>query len=221
MEYQNQGNKKTMTTTHIRTLYSDGSCYITVKFYDKYLSLTFTPRENNDYNKQRTIFSSIDYEGAALLLFTFDQIIQGNKQDCMVNITNPINNTTLSFTRNNNISVLSISRGNDKIAFKFNTMTRQIGNSQDTVETGLIVLANILRSYLSGINSSRHLNKMTDDFIKSQEGKPDNKQDGYKARNQQSQGYQRGRGNYNRGNYNQNYQPDTSSTNMDSYDLPM
>ena len=95
------------------------------------------------------------------------------------------------------------------------------------IECGLKSFKGILDGYLSGINADRHLDKLTDDFIKAQEGQNNNSgnnnnnngnynnyrknYNGYKKPYNNNRNYNNNGGNNNGNNWNPPKQQDLSS----------
>ena len=75
-----------------------------------------------------------------------------------------------------------------------------------------------IHGYLNGVNSERHLNKLTEDYAKLQEGKQGN-QNNNQYRN--NNGYQKNNGyqnkNYNNNYKNNNYQKNYNNPNTQSF----
>ena len=238
-----QQNNRTNTSTHIRTLLSEDSGYITIKFYNTNLSLSFVPSSGKDnngrnqYNQAKSIYSTINWEAAALLKIIINGIIAGQYPQGIQSVIshNPTSNVTLSIDRKaDGTTFLLMSKGNETVPFKFKATQVQ----DKVLENGLLVLERTLDGYLTGINADRHLDKMTDDYAKLQEGK--GQTGGYQAGggNNYQGGYQKkNNNNYQRRNYNNQgggggysnnpapstpapWDPQAQTVNADSYSVP-
>jgi hypothetical protein len=247
MANNNNAPRGTRTETHIRTIYSDLSC-VTIKFYNTSLSFNFIPfagkdsRGINQYQKPQqpgqivgmtTTFTHAN--AVAMMSAIRENIIPAIAKDEDVAVTIPLaNNTEIVLERRNDEFAqkrifMTISRqgqsGPNNIPYKFEqtvlTITDTTGRNQKVFESGLLSIIYIIEGYLSGINSERHLNKLTEDFAKLQEGNGNGNQTGQNGQKNYGGGYNRGgggnyqgggwknnRGNYNRGG-NQNQNNDT------------
>lgn len=222
-------NKKNNTQTHIRTIYSDLS-YITIKFFNNSLSFNFVPaigRDSNGFNQyQKTsnpsqpvgITTTMNYETAATLNKIINiNIMQAVENNLDTSITISLANKTEMIIERKNDEFghkkvfLSIKRDNQLIPFKFAqqkvTIIENGNQNQKYIEGGLLNLQSILKGFLEGINADRHLNKLTDDFTKSQEGNSSN--NNYKGNN-----------NYKNNRYNNNYSNNNQQQNNNNNDLP-
>jgi hypothetical protein len=137
--------------------------------------------------------TTVNWESAGALYKTAEDIIYGRINEVLLVI--PCTEASLVFERrpgqNGQMeTLLIIQKNNETIPFRFKAtsyQTRENGqNTNKTVEHGLIAFAMTLNGYLTGINADRHLNKMTDDYIKSlgDKSQPQNFQTG--------SGYQKG-----------------------------
>lgn len=213
------GGGKPITTTHIRTLFSSGMSSLTIKFFNVNLSLQMMPFTGKDangrdqYDRQRSVMTTINFEGAALLLKMAKDVIDGKVEGENVQVDVPCNNNvTVSMVWNRgengqSSTQLTINKNGQTIPFRFATATykvRQNGQvTQKIVEIGLDVFAKTLEGYLTGINADRHLDKLTEDFAKSQEANGGGQQGGYQSRNNNYPKKNYGGGNnYPRKNYN-------------------
>ena len=203
-----QQNTRTNTSTHIRTLMSEDSGYITIKFYNTNLSFSFVPfsgkdaNGRNQYNQAKSMYSTMNWESAALLQVIIQGIMNDKYPQGIQSVIshNPTSDVIISIDRRaDGNTFLLMSKGGETIPFKFKATTVQ----DKVVENGLFVLERTLDGYLTGINAERHLNKMTDEYAKLQEGKSQNN-GGYQSGggNNYQGGYQKKNNNYQRRNYN-------------------
>jgi len=232
------------TSTQVRNFYSDGMSYINIKFYKMLLSFNFVPFVSKDttgkstYNPEAGMLTTVNWEGAYALYKTAMDIIENKVVSA--NIVVPCNQgTTLTLeSKDPSNTTFIITKNGGSIPFKFATQTRQDkdsgGNSVTTIiQTGLGAFASTLKGYLEGINADRHLDKLTEDYAKSQGGQnagQNNQQTGGWQGNNQGQrgGYQnRGqysrnnnRSNYSRPNYGGGYNNNQPQQNMSSYQVP-
>jgi hypothetical protein len=233
---------KPNTSTMVRNFYSDGISYINIKFYNTNLSFQFHPFISKDangrsvYDSQRALMTTVNWEGAFAIYHLAMDIISGkNASPC--NIVIPCaGDASLILERriipmaNNNgqmETIFSIKKNNEIIPFKFKTIQVQYEDNGQmmtkVVECGLGAFAKTIDGYLVGVNAERHLNKMTDDFVKSQQNanNPNNPQTQFSSNRG---GYQKKpwqKKQYN--NYNNNPSPQTwesSQQNISSYQIP-
>lgn len=198
---------RTSTSTQIRNMYSDGVSYMNIKFFNTNLSFSLYPFISKDqvgrsnYDMKNGIQTTVNFEGAFALADAAKGIIDGKIAEmsqpipCLAGASimlerkaNPagIMNTTFSITKNN-----------VTIPFVFQTMERQVKENGQvvtkTIESGLGAFMKTIEGYLVGINADRHLDKLTDDFAKLQQGQ------------QGSQQQQGGYNNYRNNNYRKPY----------------
>lgn len=181
---QQQGGRP-MTTTHIRTLFSPGVSSLTIKFFNSNLSFQLMPfggkdqRGRDNYDKNRAMMTTVNFEGASALLMFAEDILSGKlqgdsaRQEVQCNQAQLIMNW--SKAAQGPTTELILNKNGQSIPFTFANATRTtIVNGQPTVqviETGLRSFCGILDGYLTGINADRHLDKLTEEFAKSQEAK--------------------------------------------------
>lgn len=217
-------NNSKGTSTHIRTLYSEDMAYLTITFYNTNLSFKFVPfmgkdaNGKNKYNEGKTVTTTINFEGATLLQQSALEVVNtfGPTDTIMVPIECN-NGVRIIFERkldqNNQMSSwLSIDKNGETVPFKFSSKIININkNGQATtkiIETGVLVLIKIIEGYLTGINASRHLNKLTEDFAKAQENKQPGaqQQGGYQNKPYNNNYQKKPYNNYQKKPYNNNYQ---------------
>jgi hypothetical protein len=232
--------KTSGTSTMVRNFYSDGMSYINIKFYNTLLSFSFHPFVSKDatgrsvYDNQKSLMTTVNWESAFAIYMIAEDIIYGrNTSPCSIVIPCasdaslilerriiPMLNTTTPVME----TIFSIKKNNEMIPFKFKTQQVQIiENGQSitkVVESGLGAFAKTIEGYLTGINSERHLNRLTDDYIKSQQGNQNNQ---YQS-NSNNTGYQKKpwqKKQYNNYNSNNNPQPwESPQQNISTYQLP-
>ena len=222
---------KTQTSTQIRNLYCDQS-YLNISFYNLNLSLKFAPFKQksangmNQYDTANAITTSIDYE-AAYALYDIAGKILHQSDTSNISAVIPINGGNLLFERkmeNNAMeSYLTVNKEGKTLSFKFAKLAYTKNGTQSYIDAGLGTFRQTLAGYLSGINADRHLDKLTEDYVKSINGNNDaNKQNTsggfntgsqYKANN----GWKNGGGNrnnnwknnknWNANNQNNSWQP--------------
>ena len=181
-------NNRTSTSTQIRNMYSDGMSYMNIKFYNTNLSFQlypFTGKDQNGrskYDMKSGQQTTVNFEGAYALYHAAKDIIDGKVQQTTLSV--PCNGASLVLERKLGMNgqmetVFSISKNNMTIPFKFNTIQQQVNiNGQiqsQTIETGLGAFAKTIEGYLTGINSDRHLDKLTEDtytYAYAASGKP-------------------------------------------------
>lgn len=174
-------NNRTQTSTQIRNMYSEGNSYLNIKFYNTDLSFKFSPytgkdqNGRNQYDLDHSQTTTVNFEGAYALYKVAKDIIDGKVNE--TSITIPCNGASLLLERkpgNNGLleTFFTITKNNVTIPFKFQTLQQKVkenGNIMTvTIESGLGVFVKTIDGYLTGINSDRHLDKLTDDFVKIQ-----------------------------------------------------
>lgn len=218
--------QRTQTSTQIRNFYSDQSC-LGMKFYNVNLALQFYPFQaknqngRNTYDMKNGEITTIDFEGAFALWKACQDIIDEKVQTLNLTIAAGSGaNIILERKMNGNVfeTYLTIQKNGKMIPFKFNTMQQQVNGQMKQIETGLGAVAATIHGYLNGVNSERHLNKLTEDYAKLQEGKQGN-QNNNQYRN--NNGYQKNNGyqnkNYNNNYKNNNYQKNYNNPNTQSF----
>lgn len=176
---------KPLTTTLIRTIYSDQLSYIVVKFCNTSISFQFVPFVRKDetgknvYDAQRAQTTTLNWDSAyALMKFGQDIInnsvtegnIQINGNNSLITLEHKIDPMT-----NQPLTTISLSKNNSVIPFKFVNQQVSVKNSTtgqfqtSFIPAGLGAFTKMIEGYLTGINAERHLNKLTDDYVKSLE----------------------------------------------------
>lgn len=202
-------NNRTTTSTQIRNLYSDGLSYMNIKFYNTDLSFKLSPFTGKDaggknhYDSAKGQTTTVNFEGAYALYKVAKDIIDGKYNEISVNI--PCNGASITLERKPGQdgkidTFFTISKNNTTIPFKFQTIQQQVKENGNvitkTIESGLGAFAKTIEGYLTGINADRHLDKLTDDYAKTQQGS--NQQNSYQSNgNYRNNGYR----NNSRGNY--------------------
>jgi hypothetical protein len=204
------------TSTQIRNLYSDGMSYLNIRFYNMNLSFSFQPFISKDatgrstYDQNRFITTTVNWEGAFQLYELARDILDGKIQEGSVTIQ-CMSGVTLLLERKREpngefATYFVISKQNDSIPFKFSTGTKKIVENgqvvEKVIEAGLGVFLKTLNGYLEGINCDRHLDKVTEDYVKSIETKNDEN-----TSFQTNSSYQNNNGGYKKpyNNYRKNY----------------
>ena len=205
--------QRTQTATQIRNMYSEGMAYLNIRFYNVNLSFHLYPFMGKDangksqYNMQMGAQTTVNFEGAFTLWKTGTDILDGKVNE--VTIVIPcFGDASIKLERkpagsNMYETIFSITKAGNTIQFKFATIPYQVKENGITVtkymESGLGAFVKTIEGYLTGINADRHLNKLTDDFIKIQNRNAQQPQN-----NQPQQNQQNNQNNYNRGNWNSN-----------------
>ncbi len=174
-------SNKLACSTQIRNLYSDGNSYLNIKFFNTNLSLQFFKFSGKDetgrssYQKQG-LMTTVNFE-AAYALYQASHDILTNKLTNEMRLVIPCaGGATLLLERRKNQNgvletALSINKNGEIIPFVFSTITRQIQENNtfvtNTIESGLGAFTKTIDGYLTGINSERHLNKLTEEYVKS------------------------------------------------------
>lgn len=223
----------TQTSTQIRNMYSDNMAYMNIKFFNTNLSFQLYPFQSKDetgrskFDMQHGQMTTVNFEGAFSLYQASKDIIDGKIREC--NLLIPCaNGATLTLERKmgmNNImeTYFTINKNNVIIPFKFMTQTYNANengqNVQKVIECGLGAFMKTIEGYLTGINADRHLDKLTEEFVKAQ-SENGNNQNSYSSNNNsnnngyRSNNYNKGNSN-NRGNYNyrKNYYNNNNNSN--------
>lgn len=209
---------KLNTLTQIRTIYSEGYSYITIKFYNMSLLMQFVPFVSKDatgkniYDSTRSQSTTINWEGAYSLYKFGKDIIEGNILEGNIQLT--CNNSSLVLERkvgmNGYETVFTINKNGASIPFKFTTQIVNIKENgqymSKTIESGLGAFIKTLEGYLTGINSEHHLNKFTEEYVKMQGGSTNDqgkRQDSNSFSGYQKNNYQKNN-QWNKKNYNYN-----------------
>lgn len=198
------------TTTQIRTFYSEGLSYLTMTFFNTKLSFKFVPFMGknanglNQYNEPKAITTTTDYGNAAGLYMAAKEIITNST--IVQTLPIPCNGCTMVLDRRNEngklASYLIIDKNGEQIQFRFAQMViRTSSGEEKVIESGLMAIIKTIEGYLTGINADRHLDKLTDDFVKFQESKNNGGGgNNYKGQYKNNGGYNKGQ--YNKSNYN-------------------
>lgn len=245
-----QENNKTATSTQIRNLYSDGMSYLNISFFNTNLAFRFYPFSGKDQNGRSSYDlkagqnTTVNFEGAYALYQVSKDIIDGK-----VNSTNlPIpcaGGASLTLERKLSQdgkmeTLFTINKNGISIPFKFQTINQQVNENGSiitrTIESGLGAFMKTIEGYLNGINADRHLDKLTDDYIASQNNadtnssntKPNNQYSNSNGNNYRNNNngyrkpYNNGNGNYNKRPYNnyQNNQYPQKQQNLSDYNIP-
>lgn len=219
MENNRGYENRTATTTHIRTMLAQGVSCLSVKFFNANLSLQAMPYNGKDqsgkdqYDRNASVITTLNYDGAALLLKLANDILggrcEGNFQATIM--CNAGATVTLSRPQGQGTSLI-IAKDGKSVTFPFTVINISVQQNGQTVsravETGLDVFSKILYAYLTGINSDRHLDKWTEEFIKVQEEQGGGNQGNNGNRNgggyQQPGGFQRNNSGYRNNGYQRN-----------------
>ena len=175
---QTANANRTSTNTQIRNFYADGVSYMNTKFYNTSFAIALYPftgkDENGRSNFDKTgVATTISYEGAAALSQVCDRILNGNYQEVSLSI--PCFNASMILERKPGASgqletVMIITKNNITVTFPFATMPVQIKDNgvpqTKMIETTLAAFKATLDGYLNGINADRHLDKLTEDYVK-------------------------------------------------------
>lgn len=174
-------NNQQSTNTQIRDLYSEGISRLNTSFYNTNLSFKFYPfagKDNtgkNSYDKEKCQNTTVNFEGAAALEIISKLIIDEKIDEVDLPIQ-CAGGASLNLVRRPAASggmetVFSITKNGVTIPFVFRTIPVKIKVSGQyttkILEVGLKSFHDIVDGYLTGINSDRHLDKLTEDYIKS------------------------------------------------------
>jgi hypothetical protein len=222
---------RTTTVTQIRNLYSEGMSYMNIRFFNTNLCFHFYPfisRDNSghsSYDLKNGLSTTVNFEGAYALYYIANAIIEGKIKEINHNIPCAAG-ANLNLQCKTSINgepdvIFSINKNNTNISFRFKVIAEHIKNGQDQpsiqyIHYGLGAFMRTVGGYLDGINADRHLDKLTEDFVKSiQDGseQPEQNQsqpqqfNNRQNNNQQNNNYRNNnyRNNGNNGNYNNNY----------------
>jgi len=203
----------TSTSTQIRNLYSEGMSYMNLRFFNTNLGINiypFTGRDNNGrsiYDKNNYIATTVNFESAFALYQASNDVIEGKVKELDITIpcTSGANILFQCKTNQNNQPevIMTVMKNNVNIPFKFAVLNQTIKNNNGQIEhtvshIGLGAFMKTVEGYLNGINANRHLDKLTDDYVKLINGSQSN------DNNQSNNNQQNNRNNNYRGNYNNN-----------------
>ena len=229
--------QKTSTSTQIRNMYSDGMSYMNIKFYNTNLSFQLYPFTGKDqtgrskYDTKNGQQTTVNFEGAYALYKAAKDIIDEKVQQTTLSV--PCNGASLILERKLGMNgkmetVFSITKNNMTIPFRFNTIQQQVNiNGQvqtKEIETGLGAFCKTIEGYLTGINSDRHLDKLTEDYAKLQESRTtegeatQSSQQPFQQRSYQQRPYNNNRRPY-RNNYQNNYNREYNQQSFGDYKI--
>ena len=207
----NNNNQRTNTSTQIRNFYSDGISYLNISFFNTKLAFKFYPFLSKDnmgrstYDLQNGLNTTVDFEGAYALHKVSQDIINGNLSEVVLSIPCAAG-ASLKLERKigqNGMmdTIFSITKNNTTIEYKFHTMTLQVKENGQfitkTIESDLGAFTKTIEGYLNGINSDRHLDKLTEDYVNSIGDNSNKQNSGYNSYQNNNNGYKK---NYNNGN---------------------
>ena len=211
---------RTSTSTQITNFYSEGYSCLNLRFYNTNLSFQWYPFTGKDqsgrsqYDNKGGQQTTVNREGAYALYHVANEILNGKVDEA--NITVPCLNGQVVLERKHGIdgspeTFLIINKNGSSIPFKFQTLTEQIRDNKGQVQTRVVesalgAFAKTVEGYLTGINADRHLDKLTEDYIRIQEQNQSQQQPGQQPMKNNNNKY---RNNYsnnnNRPNYNNKY----------------
>lgn len=254
----NNQQRQQPTTTQVRTFYSEGIAYISTQFFNTNFSINIVPFASKDptgkitYDRQGGVGTTINFEAAFTLFEALHGIYNGTKyaKGGIVNLP-CTGGATLVLERKVGTTGqmetwLICSKNGKTSSFKFATiMTKEMvnGTMTDVIsEAGVGAFGMTIHGYLTGINDGRHLDKLTEDYVKSLEPNAQQRpggnfqtNSGYRPNNQYRNNNNRGNwNNNNRGNWNNNRnqtsappqqqswenQQSQGTQNMSTYNLP-
>lgn len=230
----NQPMSKTNTSTQIRNMYSDSMSCMNIKFYNTNLSFQLYPFVQKDstgkseYDTKHGQQTTVNYEGAYALYQACKDIIDGKSQEMNMNV--PCLGATLTLERKLGLSgqletVFTINKNNMSIPFKFQTIQYQAKENgqvvQKTIETGLGAFMSTIKGYLEGVNSDRHLDKLTEDYAKLNENNANDSNKNFNRNNGNNNNYRRNYNGNGGNNYRQrnNWNNNGPAQNMNDYSL--
>jgi len=192
------------------------------KFYNTSFAIALYPFLNKDENgrsnfdNKNGVATTISYEGASALSQVCGKILEGSVNEVSIGI--PCFNATMLLERKLNAAgqlqtTLIITKNNITVTFPFMTMPIQVTENgvpvTKTIEAALGAFKSTLDGYLGGINADRHLDKFTEDYVKTLGSVIDKaNQNNQAVRNnyQRQNNYQKN-GNYGNSGGRQQYQP--------------
>ena len=169
---------KRNVSTYIRSIYSPGYSSIMMWFFNTNLTLGFIPwiRKTysgfDQYDKDRFVSTSIDFEKASMLYLLARGILDGKILGEVSQQIECNKQTMLTFEFRQDQggemnSSLTISKNGEQIQFVFVThkctVKRPDGKKEiKVIHAGLGVFAMTLEAYLSAVGASNHLSKLSD-----------------------------------------------------------
>ena len=140
-----------------------------LSFYKTNLCLGFSPWMSKDqigrdrYDTKTFISTTIDDISAASLYFLAKQIIEGTLNNPTQYLVQCNKQTSLLFENNAGTTRLIIEKGMDKIVFQFPVHEYRVKEdcklATKTIQSGLIVFAEILEAYLTAVGADRQQDK--------------------------------------------------------------
>lgn len=213
--------QRQQTSTQVRTFFGD-NVYLGTKLYNNMFSVSIHTCTGRDQN-QRPLWDlgalfSMKYEDGAALAEACKIVVADPLNPKEVHLAIPGNEKVLRFDCADNpatgfTAVLSVTKGNVKSDFPFSYTEIDVSDRTPDgtpvmrkvrIQSQLIAFYRTLSGYLEGINTDRHLDKMTEDYARMQEGRQDHRDNGGNN-NGGGGGYNNNRGNWNRnrnGNWN-------------------
>jgi len=168
-------------STYIRSIYSPGFSSIMMWFFNTNLTLGFTPwisRDNvgfDQYDKNKFVSTSIDYEKAAALYLLATPIIEGKQNGQVKYLLQCNKQATLLFEYKLNSDAqmrayLTIEKQGEQIPFEFRVQQCRVKEADGnvtvmTIQTGLGVFVKTLEAYLKAVGADRHLSKLTEEEL--------------------------------------------------------
>ena len=208
-------NNRTNTSTQIRNLYSEGYSCLNMKFFNMNLLLQWYPFTGKDssgrsqYDTKGGQQTTVNIEGAYALYHVANDILDGKVEE--TNISIPCLSASITMDRKRAMdgqmeTIISITKNGATIPFKFQTIPQQFRDSSGQIQTkfievGLGAFMKTLEGYLTGINAGRHLDKLTEDYIRMQD-----QNGGSQNSNQPPKNNNKYRNNYNNNRSNNGYQ---------------
>lgn len=233
---ENSGQQQRINcNTQIRTLYSDGNSFMTIKFYNMNLSFSLHPFEGNNNGRNTYsrdgLYTFVNFEQAYALFKVATDILNNAITETTLTIPNQNGSVILTLKRiraNDGFNtILSISRDTQTVQFIFNKINQQVMENgiptNRVVEAGLGAFTKTLEGYLVGVNAERHLNKYTEEYAKQFKTEKDNQANAAyqnQAFNNQTNQQRSGYRNYNYRNNNRRNYGGNNNYNRGGYSKP-
>lgn len=158
-----------MQNIYIRNLYAPGFSLITLSFYKTNLSISYAPwiGENeiglHRYDTKNYVSTTINDENVAALYSLTQQILNGTMKNPCQYVIQCNKQAVILFEYDLEKTQLNIEKNGEKIPFIFTVhkYKEKVNGKvvEKTIQTGLIVFAEVLHTYMSAVAADRQMNK--------------------------------------------------------------
>lgn len=158
-----------MQNIYIRNLYSPGYSFITLSFYKTNLSIGYTNWIGKDevgfhkYDTKNYVSTTISDENVAALYSLTKQILAGTMKNPCQYVIQCNKQAVILFEHDLEKTQFNIEKNGEKIPFVFTVhkYKEKVNGRvvEKMIQTGLIVFAEVLHTYLSAVAADRQMNK--------------------------------------------------------------